>query len=61
MLKFVKEHMASIDGIEAFPLFSFIIFFAFFLVLGVWVFTTSKEHINKMKKLPLTENENSQE
>lgn len=53
MLKFIKHHMASIDGIEIYPLISFTIFFLFFIVVGYYTFTTPKKHINKMKAMPL--------
>lgn len=53
MLKFVKGHMESIDGIATYPMLSLIIFFAFFIVLFWWVFTASKGHIQKMSELPL--------
>lgn len=45
--------MTSIDGIEIYPLISFTIFFLFFLVVSYFVFTTPKQHVDKMKGLPL--------
>lgn len=53
MLKFVKGHMESIDGIATYPMISLIIFFVFFVVLFWWVFTASKRHIKEMSELPL--------
>jgi len=53
MFKFVKGHMESILGIEIYPLISLIIFFTFFVVLFLWVFTAKKEYINKVSNLPL--------
>lgn len=53
MLKFVKNHMESITGIEIYPLISLIIFFSFFVVLFWWVFTSKKEYINKVSNIPL--------
>ncbi|WP_103864160.1 MULTISPECIES: CcoQ/FixQ family Cbb3-type cytochrome c oxidase assembly chaperone [Aquimarina] len=58
MLKFVKGHMESIEGIEVYPMISLLIFFIFFSVLFWWVFTAKKEHIKEVSQLPLeTENE----
>lgn len=57
MLKFVKHHMDSIDGIEIYPLISFIIFFVFFALLLVYVFTMSKEYVHEMSDMPLHEDE----
>lgn len=59
MLKFVKNHMESIDGIAAYPMIALVIFFAFFALLFWWVFTASKAHIKEVSELPL-ENDNQQ-
>lgn len=53
MLKFVKNHMESITGIEIYPLISLLIFFTFFVALFLWVFTAKKDYINEVSKIPL--------
>ena len=53
MLKFVKNHMESIAGIEIFPIISLLIFFTFFVVLFWWVFTAKKDYIKRVSNLPL--------
>lgn len=53
MLKFVKNHMDSISGIEVYPIFSLIIFFGFFVVLFWWVFTAKKSYLNEVSNIPL--------
>jgi hypothetical protein len=58
MLKFVKNHMDSIAGIEIYPIISLLIFFTFFVVLFWWVFTAKKDYIKKVSNLPL-ENQNN--
>lgn len=55
MLKFVKNHMESITGIEIYPMISLVIFFTFFVALFWWVFTAKKDYINKVSNLPLDE------
>lgn len=57
MLKFIKGHMESIDGIEIYPIISLLIFFIFFAGLFWWVFTAKKEHIKEVSQIPL-DNEN---
>ncbi|WP_103069417.1 CcoQ/FixQ family Cbb3-type cytochrome c oxidase assembly chaperone [Aquimarina sediminis] len=58
MLKFIKGHMESIDGVEIYPMISLLIFFIFFAALFWWVFTAKKEHIKEVSQIPLeTENE----
>lgn len=58
MLKFVKDHMASIDGIEIYPILSLSIFFVFFVALFWWVFTAKKEYIKEVSEFPLDNGEN---
>ena len=58
MLKFVKHHMESIDNVAIYPMFSLLIFFFFFAILFLWVFTAKKEYIEKVSNLPL-ENDNT--
>jgi cbb3-type cytochrome oxidase subunit 3 len=59
MLKFVKGHMDSISGIEIYPIISLSIFFIFFALLLVWVFSYSKETINELSEIPLKEDNQS--
>ncbi|TXG35226.1 CcoQ/FixQ family Cbb3-type cytochrome c oxidase assembly chaperone [Seonamhaeicola sp. MEBiC1930] len=53
MLKFVKNHMESITGIEIYPIISLLIFFIFFVALFWWVFTAKKDYINTVSNIPL--------
>lgn len=53
MLKFVKSHMESIEGVATYPMISLMIFFLFFVALFWWVFTASKTHVKEMSELPL--------
>ncbi|MDC6361559.1 MULTISPECIES: CcoQ/FixQ family Cbb3-type cytochrome c oxidase assembly chaperone [Flavobacteriaceae] len=57
MLKFVKNHMETIEGVANYPMVSLLIFFLFFVLLFWWVFTASKEHIKEMGELPLDHND----
>lgn len=60
MLKFIKHHMAEIDGIEIYPIISLLIFFLFFTALFWWVFSSKKEYLNKVSQLPFNENNSTQ-
>lgn len=53
MLKFVKDHMATIDGIEIYPIISLSIFFVFFVILFWWVFTAKKTYLKSLSQFPL--------
>ncbi|GAA4885052.1 hypothetical protein GCM10023311_04490 [Flaviramulus aquimarinus] len=58
MLKFVKNHMESITGIEVYPMISLLIFFTFFVLLFWWVITAKKDYIKTVSNLPL-DNQNN--
>jgi cbb3-type cytochrome oxidase subunit 3 len=53
MIKSLKGIMGSIDGVEVYPIVSLLVFFIFFLVLGWYVFTMNKKHVEEMKQVPL--------
>ncbi|HSZ24340.1 MAG TPA: hypothetical protein VK766_01405 [Cytophagaceae bacterium] len=56
MLKYIKNHLANISGIEIYPIISFIIFFLFFLVIILWILKGDKKYFNTMSNLPLDQN-----
>ncbi|APY11711.1 cytochrome C oxidase subunit IV [Seonamhaeicola sp. S2-3] len=53
MLKFVKNHMETISGVEIFPIISLLIFFIFFVALFWWVITAKKDYIKTVSNIPL--------
>ncbi len=53
MLKFVKNHMESITGVEIYPIISLLIFFIFFVALFWWVITAKKDYIKTVSNIPL--------
>lgn len=55
MLKFIKHNLDTILGIEIYPIISLLIFFSFFIMLYVWVFTYRKEKIEELSQLPLAD------
>lgn len=55
MFEQIKHNMETISGIEVYPIISLLIFFLFFLGLGVWVFSYRKEKIQEMSNIPLDE------
>lgn len=57
MLKFIKEHMSTIDGIEIYPLISLVIFVLFFCGLIWWVVSADKTHIKQMSNYPLNDDQ----
>ena len=55
MLKFIKHHMTSIDGIEIYPIISLSIFFLFFIGLIIYAMTMNKGFVSEMSNAPLTD------
>lgn len=55
MLKFIKHHMSTIDGVEIYPLISFGIFFLFFILLFIYVFMGGKQRFKEVSLLPLSD------
>lgn len=49
--------METISGVEIFPILSLLIFFAFFVGLGIWVFSYKKEKITEMSQIPLNDDQ----
>lgn len=58
-MKFIKEHMATIDGVSIYPIISLLIFFTFFSLLFWWVATYKKEDIDKISNIPLNKDKNN--
>ena len=50
-----KYYLETIDGISIYPLFSFVIFFLFFILMGVWVIRVNKDYLKTMSAIPLDE------
>lgn len=55
MLKFVKHNLETIAGVEIYPIISLLIFFTFFVLLFVWVFTYKKDSLQELSELPIKE------
>ncbi|MFC5048086.1 CcoQ/FixQ family Cbb3-type cytochrome c oxidase assembly chaperone [Aquimarina hainanensis] len=53
MLKFIKGHMESIEGIEIYPIISLLIFGIFFIALFWWVFSAKKDYIKQVSQIPI--------
>jgi len=56
MFEQIKHNMETIAGVAIYPILSLLIFFAFFIGLGIWVFSYKKEKINEMSQIPLNDN-----
>ncbi len=50
-----KHYFERIENVETAPIISLIIFFAFFVIMTIWIFRLDRKFVNKMKNLPLEE------
>jgi cbb3-type cytochrome oxidase subunit 3 len=57
MFEQIKHNMETIAGVAIYPILSLLIFFIFFIVLGIWVFSYKKEKINELSQIPLHDNQ----
>ncbi len=58
MLKYIKHNMETIDGVEIFPIISFLIFFTLFVGVLVYVIRKDKKSIEEVSLLPLDNTNN---
>ena len=56
MFEQIKHNMETIAGVAIYPILSLLIFFLFFVGLGLWVFSYKKEKIEEMSQIPLNDN-----
>lgn len=61
MFEAIKHNMETIDGVAVYPIFSLLIFFLFFVGLGLWVFGYKKEKLHVLSSMPLEENVKNQQ
>jgi cbb3-type cytochrome oxidase subunit 3 len=45
--------METMDGVEIYPIISILIFFTFFVGVGIYAVRARKKHVDKMSNLPL--------
>ncbi|WP_428831874.1 cbb3-type cytochrome oxidase subunit 3 [Flavobacterium algoritolerans] len=57
MFEQIKHNMETIEGVAIYPILSLLIFFVFFVGLGLWVFSYKKETINELSQIPLRDNQ----
>lgn len=58
-MRYIKHHLESIVGIEIFPIISLLIFFTFFVLLGIYLVTQKKDRMKMLKQIPLENEEDS--
>jgi cytochrome c oxidase cbb3-type subunit IV len=54
-----KEVLRAIENISIYPVFSFVLFFAVFCLIILWVITYDKKTIKVIENLPLNNDHNN--
>jgi cytochrome c oxidase cbb3-type subunit 4 len=52
-----KHYFDGIEGINAYPIFSLLVFVIFFIAVSVWMVKADKQHIEEMSRKPLESTE----
>lgn len=50
-----KQFISKLPGADLYMVGSFLTFFIFFLLVGVYLFLADKKHIDQMSQMPLTD------
>ncbi len=53
MIRFIKHHFDTINGVEIYPIVSLLLFFTVFVVMVLIVLKLPKDVIEEESKLPL--------
>ncbi|HET6992609.1 MAG TPA: CcoQ/FixQ family Cbb3-type cytochrome c oxidase assembly chaperone [Bacteroidia bacterium] len=59
-MKFI-DYLTSITGVGIFPLISLLVFFIFFIALGIYVIKADKEKIKYLSHIPINESNSEQD
>lgn len=55
MLRFIKENLATIDGVEIYPIFSLVVFVLFFTGMIINTLRVKKEKVEQLEQMPLND------
>jgi len=53
MLKYIKHHLDTIEGVEIYPIISLVLFFLVFTTMLIIVMKMPKGNIDEISRLPL--------
>lgn len=59
MLRFIKHHLATEDGVAFYGMFSLMVFVIFFLVVLIRIWRMKKDTIDELGQLPLGNDDNN--
>lgn len=53
-----RHYLETITGVDVYPMASLLIFFIFFSALIIWAVKVNKQHIDRIKNMPLDNDNN---
>lgn len=56
-----KHFIQQLSGDENYLIFSLLVFFGFFVLVGVYLILMKKDFVNEMSQMPINENEEGYE
>lgn len=60
MLRFIKQNLETIAGIEIFPLISLVIFVLFFVIMLIRVIKMKKTYVSEISDYPLKDSDDEE-
>jgi hypothetical protein len=61
MLKYIKNNLETIDGVEIYPIISLLLFFLVFSLMIVFVIKLPKKRIDNLSNLPFDNDTNTKD
>lgn len=58
-MRYIKQYLADIAGVEIYPMISLLIFFFFFLALTLYVIRMKKNYVEYMSSRPMEDGEDT--
>jgi hypothetical protein len=52
-----SQYLGAIDGVVLYPVIALLLFFPIYVGIAVWAFRAKSGYINKMRSLPLIDDE----
>lgn len=57
MLRFIKHHIATEDGVQFYGLFSLMVFVIFFLIVAIRIIRMRKAMVDELSAIPFNDEE----
>ena len=48
----MKQFLSNVTGFENHLIFSMVVFFSFFILMGIWLVKLDKKKMNELKNIP---------